>query len=36
MECNGITQKDPYVDSNKIQNSVEDFTKHVYIQSNAR
>ena len=36
MERYGISQKDPDVYSNKIQDSAEDFTKHMNIQSNTR
>ena len=36
MERNGIAQKDPDVYSNKIQDSAEDFTKHMNVQSNTR
>ena len=36
MERNGIAQKDPDVNSNKIQDSAEDFTEHMNVQSNTR
>ena len=36
MECNGISQKNPDVNSNKIQDSAEDFTEHMNVQSNTR
>ena len=36
MERNGIAQKDPDVNSNKIQDSAEDFTQHMNVQSNTR